>query len=290
MHQTLNSIVNKDINSINKIIIDNGIGIRIFDEAHSNFQNICRINSLSNVEQTFYLTATPSRSDYKENYLFKRIFFNVEIKEVKDDYRYRNIILYDMNTAPSFNQIQTMFNPKGFDAIGWAKYFYKKSTDYSYNIIMDLFKRLQVETHNRNVAIILPTLDLINRLYDKLKNKNFDVSKFVGGAKNKTESSQAFQHKIVITNEKMFGKGKNVPSLDIMINFVQFSSASKLEQLTGRLRQQKDKVSIFVDIADFGFEALIRQRKSRVTYFNKIAREIFKISQKGEQNGKINQN
>ena len=50
MHRTLGMLIEEDPNSINVLSNKLKIGTRVFDEAHVNFKNICKINSFSNVE------------------------------------------------------------------------------------------------------------------------------------------------------------------------------------------------------------------------------------------------
>ena len=57
IHRTLTNMLSNDLNSINNLMNKLGIGVRVFDEAHVNFNNVCMINALSNVEYTIYLTA-----------------------------------------------------------------------------------------------------------------------------------------------------------------------------------------------------------------------------------------
>ena len=67
-------MLSNDMNSVNILMNKLGIGIRVFDESHVDFGSICRINSLSNVEYTIYLTATPNRSKFNDDNLYAKIF------------------------------------------------------------------------------------------------------------------------------------------------------------------------------------------------------------------------
>jgi superfamily II DNA or RNA helicase len=67
----------------------------VFDEAHVEFKNICRINSFSNVLYTIYLTATPNRSQFLENKLYEKVFKNVPYFDGRTlaPERYHNVLL-----------------------------------------------------------------------------------------------------------------------------------------------------------------------------------------------------
>ena len=45
IHRTLANMISEDPNSINNLMRKLGIGLRVFDESHENFKNICNINS-----------------------------------------------------------------------------------------------------------------------------------------------------------------------------------------------------------------------------------------------------
>ena len=61
-----------------------GIGIKIFDEAHTNFQNMLMIDYYTNVYKTYYVTATPGRSNWRENRIFQLSIKNVPCIDLFD--------------------------------------------------------------------------------------------------------------------------------------------------------------------------------------------------------------
>ena len=67
-HATIQSFAAKHgWESIAALFASIRVGLKIYDEAHLNFDNMCMIDSFSNTFRTLYLTATPARSDYGEN-------------------------------------------------------------------------------------------------------------------------------------------------------------------------------------------------------------------------------
>ncbi len=65
---------------LNEVFLNLGIGMKFFDEAHQNFDNMCKIDFFTNVFKTFYVTATPARSDFRENRVYQIAFKNVIIQ------------------------------------------------------------------------------------------------------------------------------------------------------------------------------------------------------------------
>jgi len=81
------------------------VGVKVYDEAHVDIRNIFMIDMITNVPMNFYLTASPGRSDPKENTLYQRAFKEVPVfgktqQKAKDD-RYLNTVFVNYNSYPS---------------------------------------------------------------------------------------------------------------------------------------------------------------------------------------------
>ena len=61
------------------------IGLKFYDEAHLNFDNMCKIDFYTNTYRTYYVTATPARSNREENVIFNLYFKNVPAIDLFDD-------------------------------------------------------------------------------------------------------------------------------------------------------------------------------------------------------------
>ena len=84
-HDTLQAFAsNNGWDKIGELFKRLKIGIKIFDEAHLNFDNICMIDYYTNVYKTYYLTATPGKSDYRANIIYQTSFKNVPAIELFD--------------------------------------------------------------------------------------------------------------------------------------------------------------------------------------------------------------
>ena len=282
IYNTLSMLIDKDYNALNELNHKLKIGLRIFDESHIHFKSLCMINSLSNVNYTFFLTATPKRSDYRENILYSKIFKKVPSynghKEKNE--KYHQIILVNFDSKPSDKQKASVKTKYGFSLIKWCNFL---ATDELYcNYIDSLFKLFnyfKFIEKNKKVAIVLPTINLINKTYDSLKEKyQIDIGKFVGEIKKK-QRGEELNKKIFLTNEKIFGKGIDVPDLDIIINYAQISSSVNVEQLLGRLRNTEGHNHILIDMCDIGFDECKKQLLLRKRYYKKVAQKIIQINQ-----------
>jgi len=281
IHKTIGSMIENDINSVNLLMNKLGIGFRVFDESHVDFGNICRINALSNVEYTLYLTATPSRSSYLDNSLYAKVFKYVPYfngKELGNE-KYHKVILYSYDSHPSFDEKMSVRTKYGFSAPMWAKYIATDGYEFLLEAAADIIKTFKLIERNKKVAIMLPTIELINKLKTDLEITfpDIEIGVFIGStAKNKRD--EELSKKFFITNDKIFGKAIDIKDLEILINFVPFGSQVQTEQIIGRLRNREGMSSILIDTTDIGFDECIRQSKLRKRFYKKKAKEIIEFN------------
>ena len=104
-HRTLAIYSKDDPSLIDQLMRRLKIGIKVFDEAHVEWKNICHLDFNSNVSETIYLTATPSRSNPSEDKVFQNIFFNVPKFGLETKYDenelYHKVIYVQYNTHPT---------------------------------------------------------------------------------------------------------------------------------------------------------------------------------------------
>jgi superfamily II DNA or RNA helicase len=278
IHRTLGNMLSGDYNSVNLLMNKLGIGVRVFDEAHVNFKNVCMINSLSNVEYTIFLTATPSRSNFSDDNLYGKAFRRVPYFNGKDmvDEKYHTVILYKMNTKPSFDEKLAVKTKYGFNAARWSSYVEKDGYEFFIETLLEIFEKFELVKRKKKIAIMLPTISLIKKVRESLKDVGLEIGVFIGEVK-KDEREEALKKPLILTNDKIFDKGIDVKDLEILINFVPLASIVKTEQIIGRLRYGEEKVSILIDVTDFGFDECVRQFKLRRRFYKKKAKKIIEI-------------
>ena len=166
IHRTLGNMLTEDPNSVNNLMNKLKIGIRVFDESHVNFGNICKINSLSNIEYTIFLTATPSRSNFNDNSLYAKVFKNIPYFNGKDmaHEAYHTVIFYPINTKPSLETKLTIKTKYGFSTSRWASFVYNESYQTLLEAVDNIFKKFKLLERGLKVAIMLPTIELIKKL------------------------------------------------------------------------------------------------------------------------------
>jgi len=280
IHRTLSNLISNDMTSIGKLMGKLGIGIRIFDESHVEYMNICRINSLSNVEYTIYLTATPSRSAYQDDSLYAKVFRRIPYfngKELGSE-KYCKVIMCKMNSHPGLDDRIAARTKYGFNQAKWASYVANDGYEFLLEALVKLFDSFKLISRDKKVAIMLPTIELIKKIKDDLTNQypGIEIGTFIGEI-SKDKRLEELSKKFILTNDKIFDKGIDVKDLEILILMVPISSAVKTEQIVGRLRDRKDYSSIVIDVTDIGFDECVRQSKLRKRFYKKRAKEIIEI-------------
>jgi len=277
IHRTLGNMLTNDMNSVNILMNKLGIGIRVFDESHVDFGNICKINALSNVEYTIYLTATPSRSSFMDNSLYARVFSEIPYfngKELSNE-KYHTVVLYNMNTHPSLDDRFSVRTKYGFNQAKWSAYCEGDGYEHFLSAVNDIFQKFKLIERNKKTAIMLPTINLIKKLKTDLEDlfPGIEIGMFIGEIQ-KNKRLDELNKKFILTNDKIFDKGIDVKDLEILINFVPIGSLVKTEQIIGRLRNREGYSSILIDVTDVGFDECVRQSKLRKRFYKKKAKKI----------------
>ena len=70
MHRTMSNYIEDDHELINELFNHLNISYKIYDEAHLEYENINTIDMLT-TPPSLYITATPSRSNYLEDRVYK---------------------------------------------------------------------------------------------------------------------------------------------------------------------------------------------------------------------------
>lgn len=276
IHRTLSNMLAIDTNSVNFLMNKLQIGIRVFDESHVEFNNICKINSLSNVEYTLYLTATPNRSNFKDDNLYGKVFGKIPYFNGSND-KHITAILYPMNSQPSVDVRMGVRTKYGFNQARWAQHIIGDGYDTLLETVSDIFEKFTLLEREKKIVIMLPTIELIKKLKNDIEEAyNIKVGMFIGEV-NKKKRLEELSNPVVITNDKIFGKAIDDENLEILINFVPVGSLVKVEQIAGRLRYHEGKSSILIDVYDNGFDECIRQFKIRRRFYKKKCKKIIEV-------------
>lgn len=284
-HKTLAAYMKKDSHNVSRLFQELGIGLKIYDEAHVEWKSIIDIDLSTNVGKTVYLTATPSRSNRSENYVYQNVFNSLHIFGLANKYNeekiYHKIVYVKFNTKPTLDDIALMNTKRGFNCNEYYKYLMKDSNyDTFSNMILKVLNIVLTQNKDFKIAIIVHTLEFLSKLKETLENEypNISVGNFSGLVKDIQEKDNELNKQLILTTDKSFDKAINVMDLSILINTVPLSSKVKTEQMMGRLRYVKGKECMYFDITDVGFPACKNQFKVRSEIFKLKAKKIFEIN------------
>ena len=250
-----------------------GIGLKFFDEAHTNFANMLMIDFFTNVFKTFYVTATPGRSNWKENNIFQLSLKNVPSIDLFDENNdpHTSYVAIKWNSRPTPQQISYCRNMYGLDRMRYIDYVTKQPAFYEMMvIIMDLVTKCK-----GRVLMYIGTNDGILRLYHWI-GTNYpeylgDIGIFTSLLPKEAKMKEK-EKKLILTTTKSAGLGEHIPGLKMTIVVAEpFKSEIIARQTLGRTR---DKNTIYIELVDLGFKYTRKFYNDKLKIFNKYATDV----------------
>ena len=255
------------------------VGIKIYDEAHMNFSNMCMIDYHSNVYKTYYLTATPTRSDPRENMIYQTSFKNVLSIDLfnpeTDPHSNYWAILYDSKPEPYV--VSACKNQYGLDRNKYMNYivtndnFMKMATiviDMAMNIIY------REGTYKDKMLIYIGTNQAIEEFVNKIVDIIPDMRGQIGiftSAVSPEEKELAKEKKYIFTTTKSAGAALDIAHLKVVILLDEpFTSELLARQTIGRLR---DKDTYYFEVVDTGFYYCKKYYQKKKPIFSVYAKE-----------------
>ena len=250
------------------------IGIKIYDEAHLNFENICKIDDFTNTWKTYYLTATPQKSDFIENKIYQRAFETVpKINLFTEDEKHTKYLAVLINSHPTGYDISSCTNNNyGFSSINYSSYFVKK--DVHYKILRILLAHCFAEKapHER-ILIYIATNQAVQQTYYWLRYYYYPHTIGIYTSLVPKEiKQQQLNAEIILTTTKSAGVLLDIPNLKktIILN-EPFNSYVYARQILGRTRDQDTEL---IEVVDCGFERI------KAWYRNKVVNVYSKYASK----------
>lgn len=273
------------------------INSKVFDEAHLRYRAVFEIESASVIEETIYTTATPKRSDEWENRLIQNILpfnnaFGMEMitkngkrvaKTTIEKEKIVTTILLSIDTEPSKEDVLITRSMYGFSVNTYFDIL--QEDERLFQLTMLLFENIINVYRSKypeiRTVIVVKKLEFADAFEKSIKANYPDLSigQYNGLVKKKVLEEQ-FENEIVITTEKMFGEANDRRDFELLINLIPLRSDGGVEQIIGRLRQDKQnpkKKNIYVDVTDVGYKTLIGMGKSRMKVLEKFSKKILDL-------------
>lgn len=255
-----------------------GIGVKVIDEAHEMMNAVADIDMGCDVYYNFYLTATPERSDTRENIVYNRITktfskFGAYTADISQYVHVKNVYI---NTHPSAWHIRICNTKNGFSAILYEKFLFKndRKKTFIYLICKYIASKILKSDPDGKVLILLSIRDDINEIARLFKNNDQINCGIFTNDTDHEHKQKELNKNIILSTLKSSGAGMDIKNLRCIINFIPFKSVVLLHQLMGRLRYIDGKALFYFNIVDEGYENIVRQNIKRQYFFRNKAADI----------------
>lgn len=244
--------------------------LKIYDEAHLYFDNLCKIDFHTNTKRTIYLTATPERSSEEENTIYQLYFKNIPsiVLFDEDNDPHVNYIAMHYNSHPKPSDINNCKNRYGFDRNAYTNYvIHQPNFQYLVTILVDL-----IFANSGKALIYIGTNQAISIVYNYIIEQfpflNGNVGIYTSAVKeNKNEQ---LYKKIILSTTKSCGAASDISDLRMTINLAEpFKSPVLARQTLGRCRADN---TAYIDIVDQGFYFTKRYYNKKKPIFAQYAK------------------
>lgn len=258
-------------NKLNKVFENLGIGIKFIDEAHKNFNNMLMIDFFTNVYKTYYVTATPQRSDWKENRIYQLSLKNVPNIDLfnEDEDPHTSYLAIKWNSRPNAMQISSCHNSYGLDRNKYVDYVTQQPNFFKImTIVMDMVIKC-----NGRVLMYIGTNEGILRVY-KWIGENYpeflgSVGIFTSLVSKEEKLGRERPKKLLLSTTKSAGEGEDIKGLKMTILVAEpFKSEVLARQTLGRTR---DRNTMYIELVDMGFSQIKKFYYYKLSIFNKYA-------------------
>lgn len=255
------------------------IGIKIYDEAHLNFDNMCMVDFYTNVYKTYYLTATKARSNTDENRIYQTCFKNVLSIDLfnQEEDPHTDYIAIRYKSKPTPQEISNCRNQYGLDRNRYTNMLVHKDNFYRLlRIIMDIVNNKL--KYGEKCLMYIGTNEGIKIVYEWLMNNYPDLqaSDGIGIFTSISEDKEEAKTKrIILTTTKSAGAAVDIKGLKITVVIAEpFKSEVLARQTLGRTR---DNNTLYIDTVDEDFRQCSRYYYHKTHVFKKYAKECSEI-------------
>lgn len=250
-----------------------GIGMKFIDEAHTDFNNMLMIDFFSNVYKTYYVTATPARSDWRENRIYQLSIKNVPGIDLFNEEidPHTDYIAIKYNSKPTPLQISSCRNAYGLDRNKYINYVTKQGT---FRDMMVIVMDMVIKCRGRALMYV-GTNESILRVY-KWIGEHYpqfigDIGIFTSLVDKKGKMEEK-KKKLLLSTTKSAGLGEHIDKLKMTIVLAEpFKSSVLAKQSLGRTR---DSNTVYVEIVDLGFKYTRKFYYEKLPVFNKYALSV----------------
>lgn len=259
------------------------VGYKIYDEAHRSFENIYSIDYATNTFKTFYLSATPGRSDDKENQIYQRYIYGLPIIDLFDpenDPR-TQYIAFKYNSRFTPVEQSNCVNKFGFNKHNYTnQVIYKPNFIYMLHVVMDMIRKT-----DGKVLMYISTNNAILYIYNWILTNypeyNGNVGIFTSIIDDPIEKEEAKNKKIILSTTSSCAEAMDIPGLKMTVQLAEpMKSKIRSRQSLGRTR---DRDTTYLDIIDIGVPSTKSYYMKRLPMFEKYATKCTEVNFKDDE-------
>lgn len=233
------------------------VGLKIYDEAHTNFENMCMIDFYTTVYKSYYLTATPARSNTEENKIYQTAFKNVLAIDLfhQESDPHTHYIAMQYNSRPDPQTISYCKNKYGLDRMKYTNYIVNnKNFQMMATVVLDYIFRKIVTKKEDKILIYIGTNQAISAFYQRI----IEIFPFLEGnigiftsIVSDSDKSYALTRQVILTTTKSAGAAIDIKGLKCTLVLAEpFKSEVLARQTLGRTR---DNDTYYIEVVDKGF-------------------------------------
>ena len=257
-HSTIQSYCNNaGWESLNDLFSHLKIGLKLYDEAHTNFENMCMIDFFTNIYKSYYLTATPARSQIDENRIYQTAFKNTLSIDLfhEDTDPHTHYIAFRYYSRPDAQVISNCKNKYGLDRNKYTNYIVDNMNFRKMScVIIDFVFRNIIKSPYDKILIYIGTNQAITVFYNWLVSifpwTRGNVGIFTSMVSD-ADKEFALSRQIILTTTKSAGAAIDIKGLKCTIVLAEpFKSEVLARQTLGRTR---DDDTYYIEIVDRSF-------------------------------------
>lgn len=267
------------IMKLNDVFDACGIGVKFYDEAHRNVGNITKINGLTNVPKTYYLSADFKQGNPEKEALYYKMFGRIPVIRPTREYglthRYTVGIMIRYNTHPGFAQIESCFTKYGFNKFNYMEY--QLMNNEFYRVLREVLRSIHNIDHGQGYrTLILCNLirhvDDLTKQVQKIINEIYRDQEIphVGRYHSmmpEDEKKDVYENAdIIVSTYQSMGVGVDLKMLRYVLSLSPMNVIDD-NQAAGRARALPDgKDTYYMMFVDDGFAYVTNRIETRTDY------------------------
>ena len=262
-----------------------GIGTKIIDECHLNFNTNAQIDFRSNIKMNIYLSATYQRSSRDGRRIFN-MYFPQEYKygeHFVKKYTIAEIVNYHLCIpAQDVGKFKT---EHGYSQANYERYLRKRPSfmrlfidEVMYPVLNTFF--CEKCKPGQHCLILVQTRAFAEELFKRLSKKlvNTTMAIFFSGDPGTEGKETNLQKDVIISTIQSCGTGRDIKGLKTCINVVSMSSPPQTLQCFGRLRQLPGEDTFYCDLVNEEIFSHRQHSRVRTQLYKTKAKDVVEFS------------